>query len=43
MNFTRINWRLNNGNTASTDINEEKVDATLEKLNTVTKAWVSEV
>jgi len=42
MNFTKINWKLNDGKTASTEINEEKVDATLEKLNSVTKAWKTE-
>ncbi len=42
MNFIRINWALNNGDTGTTEINEEKVDALLQKLNTVTKAWISE-
>lgn len=42
MNFIRINWELNNGNTGTTEVNEEKADAVLQKLNTVTKAWISE-
>ena len=42
MNFIRINFKLNNGEIAKTTINEEKIDAVLQKLNTVTKAWISE-
>jgi len=40
MNFVRINWKLNDGTIASTDIPEIKAALTLEKLNEVTLAWL---
>lgn len=43
MKFITVNWKTNNGGTASTLIDESKVDIVLEKLNLKTKAWISDV
>lgn len=41
MDFITINWKLNDGSTASTQIPEVKAELALEKLNQVTKAWLT--
>jgi len=39
MNFIKINWKLNDGETASTLVPEDKSQLVLEKLGLVTECW----
>ncbi len=41
MNFVTLNWELKDGRIASTEIPEVKATIALEKLNEVTKAWLT--
>ena len=40
MNFIKINWKLNNGSTASTYINEDKQELVMEELQKSTECWI---